>query len=391
MEGRTFGDFVLKQRLGAGGGGEVYLAEQTTLGREAVIKVMLRGERGADADQRFLREARLASQLDHPFAAHVYGFGAEADGVLWIAMELVRGASLDAVVKSEGAMPLPRFVPFFERLCEVLHAAHEQGIVHRDIKPANVMVLTRSGRLLPKLLDLGIARRDSDPLENALTVDEAAVTGEGSPAETLSGTLASQLFDCENTHLTPVGALVGTPHYMRCVDWVDSGSVMTAGGTVAFSHFGHSGLVSACSMLGERTLTGDQSGGIGEWDSTQKRGEPIKTYPEKTIVWGVDGVTGPYATVSDTALSLVLADGSAMAVDPALKPSEINDLMAAPDQQWGVASVEDRLFVLRRRGGLFAVESASPSTHTDSIAFAPDSSKLAVTASGLITVLNRVA
>ena len=100
MEGRTFGDFVLRERLGQGGGGEVYRAEQLTLGREAVVKVMTRGgdQRAVVAD-RFLREARLASQLDHPFAAHVYGFGTEADGTLWIAMELVRGTALNTIIR----------------------------------------------------------------------------------------------------------------------------------------------------------------------------------------------------------------------------------------------------------------------------------------------------
>ncbi len=73
-------------------------------------------------------------------------------------MELVRGTALDKLLKAQGTIPLARFVPFFERLCEVLQAAHDQGIIHRDIKPANVMVLSRAERLLPKLLDLGIAR-----------------------------------------------------------------------------------------------------------------------------------------------------------------------------------------------------------------------------------------
>ena len=129
VQGRTFGDFVIKERIGAGGGGEVYRAEQVTLGREAVIKVMSisADADGSGASERFLREARLASQLDHPFAAHVYGFGTEPDGALWIAMELVRGTPLDAIIKAQGPMPLPRFVPFFERLCEVLHAAPKSG------------------------------------------------------------------------------------------------------------------------------------------------------------------------------------------------------------------------------------------------------------------------
>src|SRR5262249_17418063 len=80
------------------------------------------------------------------------------DGLLWIAMELVRGTSLARLLRTQGALPLDRFVPLLERICEVVHTAHEQGIVHRDLKPDNVMVLTRAGRLLPKLLDLGIAK-----------------------------------------------------------------------------------------------------------------------------------------------------------------------------------------------------------------------------------------
>src|SRR5262249_38612481 len=90
--------------------------------------------------------------------AHVYAFGAEPDGLLWIAMELVRGTPLDELLKTQGPLSLARSVPLLDKICEVVHTAHEQGIIHRDLKPANVMVIARAGRLLPKLLDFGIAK-----------------------------------------------------------------------------------------------------------------------------------------------------------------------------------------------------------------------------------------
>src|SRR5687768_1391598 len=93
--GRRLGEFVLCELIGEGGFGSVFRAEQPGLDREAVVKILrarLRDE--PRAAQRFMREARLAARLDHPYAAHIYAYGAELDGVLWIAMELVRGTSL---------------------------------------------------------------------------------------------------------------------------------------------------------------------------------------------------------------------------------------------------------------------------------------------------------
>src|SRR5688572_13414696 len=143
LAGRALGDFVIVERIGAGGHGEVWRAEQPALGREAVIKV-LRGADDGTRAQRFLREARLASRIDHPYAAHVYAFGAEADGLLWIAMERIRGVSLAELLERQGSLSVERFVPLFERLCEVVQTAHDAGIVHRDLKPANVMVVARA-------------------------------------------------------------------------------------------------------------------------------------------------------------------------------------------------------------------------------------------------------
>src|SRR5215510_11259281 len=159
LVGRSLGEFVLRERIGEGGFGAVYRANQPALDREAVIKVLhARLHASPAATERFLREAKLASKLDHPYAAHIYAFGAEPDGELWIAMELVRGTPLDKVLTAQGKIPLERFAPLLDRICEVVHTAHEQGIVHRDLKPANVMVLNRAGRMLPKLLDFGIAK-----------------------------------------------------------------------------------------------------------------------------------------------------------------------------------------------------------------------------------------
>ncbi|HUS64117.1 MAG TPA: protein kinase [Kofleriaceae bacterium] len=170
LVGRQLGEFVVREPLGEGGFGAVFRAEQPALGREAVIKVLHQKFAGSETVvQRFLREARLASRLDHPYAAHTYAFGVEPDGVLWIAMELVRGTPLDRMLEVQGPLPLDRFVPLLERICEVVHSAHEQGIVHRDLKPANVMVLSRAGRLLPKLLDLGIAKMADGAGELATT------------------------------------------------------------------------------------------------------------------------------------------------------------------------------------------------------------------------------
>ncbi|HEY6039793.1 MAG TPA: serine/threonine-protein kinase, partial [Kofleriaceae bacterium] len=177
--GRTLGKLTILEKLGKGGSGEVFRAEQVQLGRSTVVKV-LRNEVAATPNrvERFLREAKLASRLDHPYAAHIYSFGAEPDGLLWIAMEHVRGITLDELVVKRGAMPAALFGPLFVRLCEVVHTAHDLGIIHRDIKGSNVMVIERAGQLLPKLLDFGIAKT-AEGTETSPGVDGDELTGHG--------------------------------------------------------------------------------------------------------------------------------------------------------------------------------------------------------------------
>ncbi len=129
---------------------------------------------GADADgytqSRFCvkRGSRRASST--PAGAGVR-LRAEPDGLLWIAMELVRGKSLSAWLKENGPIPLVRFAPFFDALCDVVDAVHEKGIVHRDIKPSNVMVTVRNGA---PLFDLGIATIVQREQQAALPFDDTA-------------------------------------------------------------------------------------------------------------------------------------------------------------------------------------------------------------------------
>ncbi|MCE9578291.1 MAG: protein kinase, partial [Deltaproteobacteria bacterium] len=169
LAGRTLGEFTVGELLGEGAHGVVHRAAQRGLDREVVIKVL----RARATDERaaaFLREAQLAARLDHPYAAHVYASGVEPDGLAWIAMELVRGTTLADVLalQPRGRMPVARWVGLLDRICEVVHTAHEQGIVHRDLKPANIMVVARAGRLLPKLLDLGVAALVDERSEGAV-------------------------------------------------------------------------------------------------------------------------------------------------------------------------------------------------------------------------------
>ena len=204
LVGRALGEFVVREPLSGGGFGLVFLAEQKGLSREAVIKVLHEHHQRNDTSvQRFLREARLATMLDHPYAAHTYAFGAEPDGLLWIAMERVRGTPLDTLLRVQGPIPLERFLPLLERICEVVQTAHDQGIVHRDLKPANVMVLSRAGQLLPKLLDFGIAK---------LT---AGAEPSGDPPDGGDG-------GAGDPHLTGGGSAMGSPFYMAPEQWVDA-------------------------------------------------------------------------------------------------------------------------------------------------------------------------
>jgi serine/threonine protein kinase len=126
-------------RSGCGGYAVVYRSEQRAPQRDVVVKVQRASRRLNDATrERFLLEAQLASLLDHPYAAHVYASGTTDDGLLWLAMELVQGATLGEWLEQHGRMPLDQFVPLFECIAEVVQTAHTRGIVHRDLKPSNV-------------------------------------------------------------------------------------------------------------------------------------------------------------------------------------------------------------------------------------------------------------
>jgi serine/threonine-protein kinase len=241
LYGRTVGEFVIRERIGGGGFGAVYRCEQPALGREAVIKVL--HHRLSDKpvlQQRFLREAQLASRLDHPYAAHVYAFGVERpDGLFWIAMEMVHGTTLARWLDERGRLPLDQLVPFFERVAEVVYTAHERGIVHRDLKPSNIMVVERAGRLLPKLLDFGIAKllyddapagspppsSNTDPTLTS-TSDPDAPTIEDRRGRARPGTLSSDsgaaLLGPTGAALTHANATLGSPPYMSPEQWTDA-------------------------------------------------------------------------------------------------------------------------------------------------------------------------
>ena len=265
LEGRALGEFIVKTKIGEGGFGAVYLADQPVLGREVVVKILHASAlENPELRQRFLREAQLASSLDHPFAAHIYSFGAEPDGLLWIAMELVRGTPLSTWLKNRGPVPLTPFVSLFEKLCEVVHTLHQQGIVHRDLKPANVMVLSRAGRMLPKLLDLGIAKlrddsrgRDAvapdsltslstDLLQSLLGSQGASSTGGGAsltpdPLRDTSRSinrLPHQMTGPVSSELTSKQHYLGSPAYMAPEQWLhaetDSRTDIYALGVLAF-------------------------------------------------------------------------------------------------------------------------------------------------------------
>jgi serine/threonine protein kinase len=156
MLGTTVGHYNITARIGAGGMGEVFLAEDTRLERQAAIK-FLPAEMAADPERRlrFIKEARAASAINHPHVCVVYDVGESADGRPFIAMEFVEGQSLDVVIE-HGQLEIARLIEIAAQVADALDAAHSRGIVHRDIKPANISL---NGRGQVKVLDFGLAKR----------------------------------------------------------------------------------------------------------------------------------------------------------------------------------------------------------------------------------------
>jgi serine/threonine-protein kinase len=175
------GAYRVLSLVGTGGMGEVYLAEDSRLGRKVALKVLTPefGTNGA-SQRRFVREAQLASALDHPNICTIYEVGA-ADGLLFISMQYVEGDTLQHVL-SGGALSVQRLLSIALQVADALGAAHAHAIVHRDIKPSNIM-LTPRGQA--KVLDFGIAK--------SLAPTAGSVGG---------------------SHLTRTGGVFGTPCYL---------------------------------------------------------------------------------------------------------------------------------------------------------------------------------
>ena len=170
--GQSVGRFKIKAALGAGGMGEVFLAEDTVLHREVAVKRLspkLRSDSGA-RDQ-ILKEARRASGLSSPYIASVHDVVEEGDELLLV-MEYVEGDSLRRKMITLSPMRLETFLPIAMQCAEALSAAHRRGIIHRDIKPENIMI---TGAGLVKVLDFGLARQ-------LRLVDEQAVTTSIAPS-----------------------------------------------------------------------------------------------------------------------------------------------------------------------------------------------------------------
>ena len=157
------GNFLLERELGRGGMGGVYMGRDKMLDRPVAVKVMLK-EYGADAEfvEKFKREAQAAARLIHPNIAQIYSYGI-ADGMPYIAMELVAGGSLDQLMKNAGAsIDIPRVMKICEQVAQALRCAADQGLVHGDVKPENVL-LDANGNA--KLVDFGLAAMQKDTNE----------------------------------------------------------------------------------------------------------------------------------------------------------------------------------------------------------------------------------
>jgi serine/threonine protein kinase/membrane-associated phospholipid phosphatase len=246
IAGDMLAHYKVLERLASGGMGEIYVAEDTRLGRRVALKV-LPPEAVADAErlQRFQAEARAVAAMNHPNIVTIHGVETSG-GIHFIAMELVEGQTLRKLIP-EGGLPLPEFFRIAEQLTAAVSVAHQSGITHRDLKPDNVMV-TASGHV--KVLDFGLAK----------LVDEAG-------GSAFDGTTIVDSDRAPSLHLTEDGALLGTVPYM-------SPEHVTGRGIDHRSDIFSLGIILYEMLTGERPFRGSNSSSVMS-SILRKPAEPV--------------------------------------------------------------------------------------------------------------------
>ncbi|MEO8180534.1 MAG: serine/threonine-protein kinase [Deltaproteobacteria bacterium] len=165
-EAAEIGQYILEEKIGSGGMGEVWRARHRLLIRPAALKLVSSRELGSSEDRdpelrlrRFEREARATAGLTSPHTVQLYDFGVTDDGSLYYVMELLEGMDLDTLVERFGPVPAERAVHLLSQVCDSLDDAHENGLVHRDIKPANIVVSSVGAAWdFVKVLDFGLVK-----------------------------------------------------------------------------------------------------------------------------------------------------------------------------------------------------------------------------------------
>jgi len=219
MAARKLGQYQLKQLVGSGGMGEVYLAEHVLLKRPCAVKVIRPAHAGDPTMlRRFLREVQATATLTHPNTVQVFDYGQAADGTVYYAMEYLTGPSLEELVLTHGPLSAARTIFVLRQVCDALAEAHAIDLIHRDIKPSNVILCDRGGRHdVAKLLDFGLARMQSaDPARMGVT-QEGMIFGTPtymSPEQATGGELDGR------SDIYSVGALAyflltGRPPFVR--------------------------------------------------------------------------------------------------------------------------------------------------------------------------------
>ena len=174
FEARQLGQYRLTRRIGAGGMGEVYLAEHQMLKRPCVVK-LIRPDKAGDRRvlARFQREVRATAKLSHWNTIEIFDYGSTEDGTFYYVMEYLPGMSLAELVERFGPLPPERAVHFLRQICDALSEAHAAGLIHRDIKPGNIFAAQRGGVYdVAKLLDFGLVKPAPDQ-------EAIHLTGEG--------------------------------------------------------------------------------------------------------------------------------------------------------------------------------------------------------------------